>query len=76
MNEQLDHDSVDHAMQPDDTPELRALVSLPGSVCFSATITSRPFMANALAIARPITPAPMMSTSISSIYFGSITVKS
>jgi len=25
MNEQLDHDSVDHAMQPDDTPELRAL---------------------------------------------------
>ncbi|AVW90288.1 cupin domain-containing protein [Celeribacter baekdonensis] len=25
MNEQLDHDSVDHAMQPEDTPELRAL---------------------------------------------------
>lgn len=25
MNEQLDHENVDHTMQPDDTPELRAL---------------------------------------------------
>ncbi len=49
------------------TSELRELVPVPMASVASATSTSRPVRASARAIARPTTPAPMTTQSISAL---------